>query len=341
MAAVIDTGIRATDDTGAVYVGATLTVYTAGTTTPANIYRDAALTQAMTNPTSGADKSNSHGYFPQVFAAEGATFDAICKDANGVTLWSRVSVPSVGSDTGDITRDFGAGGRLTITGAAGVIQVHAGPPSGDDTGGSLKLTGDGATQADLITLDAASVDTTGTLTENGKKLRGVVATAAGASSGSASVIIALPNTPANCRNYEVDLIDINGGGTGNITLTVSTDNGVSYLAAGYYSTETSVTRSTGVTSGSNSAVNALLASMNAMVAGGANLRVTTPIAAGRALINGYFWADSAASAGNEAGYAGFNALTPTLTGRVTHIKLTFPATVACTYRVVPQRGFGE
>jgi hypothetical protein len=234
MATIQEPRFRAMDNTGNVYVGATLTIYTAGTTTPANIYRDSGLTTPMTNPTTGSDKSGADGYFPQVFAAEGTSFDVVIKKADGTTLGSLLSVPAVGSDSGALTRDFGPGGRLRIAGSGGIVRVEGGDPTGDDLGGKITLGGYNGTQADIVTLDGASVNTTGTLTELGKSLPGVVQTGKTAFTAVSSVVIALPNSPAGVATWDVDVFDLVASNSGAIfTLTASTDGGVTYAATGY------------------------------------------------------------------------------------------------------------
>ncbi|RAK52143.1 hypothetical protein [Phenylobacterium deserti] len=88
---------RALDSNGQPLSGATLTFYRAGTTTPANIYRDADLAIPASNPTTGTDASDASGWFRQFFADENTLCDVTLKDADGVTIQTFVDVPFVGA----------------------------------------------------------------------------------------------------------------------------------------------------------------------------------------------------------------------------------------------------
>lgn len=77
-------------------VGATLTFYVAGTTTPADIYRDADLTTPASNPTTGPDASDAAGWFPQFFAEDNTICDVTLKDSLGATEQTFEDVPFVG-----------------------------------------------------------------------------------------------------------------------------------------------------------------------------------------------------------------------------------------------------
>lgn len=208
MATLYDARFRALDSSGNPLVGATLTIYTANTTTPASIYTNAALTVAMSNPTVAPYASDAGGWFPQIFAAEGTTVDILLKNSSGVTVKTYEDVAFLGDASSDFERTVSGSGRIKITGSAGSVLIQAGDPSPDDTGGTLVLEGWNGSQLELLTLDGASVNVTGRFTEQSKKLDGTVYTAATSWTSASSVSIQLPEDPTNCRAYEVDIFDI-------------------------------------------------------------------------------------------------------------------------------------
>jgi hypothetical protein len=343
MAVIAEPRFRATDASGNAYAGATLTVYTAGTTTPASIYRNASLTTPMTNPSSvSQDKSDANGWFPEVFAVENQTFDVLIKDSSGNVLSSLISVPSVGSSSSNITKDYGTGGRLTLTGSAGSILMQAGPPVGDDTGGSLVLEGYGGTQLDALTLDAATVDTSGKFTENGKKFPGVIYTEA-TFSGSASVVIPLPNSPAGIRGWSVELIDVTNGSNYSLALTASVDGGGTYLAGTSYFGQSIGSYGSGPTSAGAyiAATSSLALTQTTLISGTvleAVLRITVPSSIAKTSVRAEVIGESGGSIAALSVVGGFIGTA----SRLTNIKLTASAgTLSGRYRIIPLRGFGE
>lgn len=232
MALIYDSRLRAISSSGAILVGATLTIYTAGTTTPAAIWRDAALTVAMTNPVSGIDASDAGGWFPQIFAAEALLLDITLKTSAGVTVQTYVSVPSLGTGTAIILRDFG-NSRARIAGSGGIVRYEGGPPTGDDTGGQVTLGGYNGTQADAAVIDAVTVNTTGILTENSKAIEGVVVTPSTAFTAVGSLAIALATTSLNECEWEVNLNQLTTSAPMTLSITFSFDNGATYAATNY------------------------------------------------------------------------------------------------------------
>jgi hypothetical protein len=231
MAFLADARLHARDANGDPLVGATLTIRNAGTMTLSSVYRDADLTDAMSNPTSGADVSDAGGWFPQIFAADGSTFDITLKDANGVTVKSYVDVPVVGEGAGAFIRDFGSS-RVSIDNSGGTIRLAAGNAAGDDVGGNLSLGGWNNTQADAITLDGAATNTTGKLTVGGKKLPGVVVSET-AFSAQSTVVVAVPNDPAGVTAFDIEFFNITSSGASTLDCTFSYDNGATYASTGY------------------------------------------------------------------------------------------------------------
>lgn len=347
MAIVYDGRWYAHDSNGNPISGATLTIYTAGTTTPASIYRDAALTVPMSNPTSGADKADSAGRFPQIYAAEGAIFDILEKDAGGSTVASYLSVVSLGSSTGSLSRDF-TNSRFQARGSGGVVFIEAGDPLGDDVGGTMTIGGWNGTQADLVTINAALVNIVGRLKENSYKIPGVVRSEAVSFSAATNIDIPLTNDPTGAIVWDIDIWPFKLSATGvGVTVRFSYDGGGTYVSTStYYSiltlaqqagTPAETTIQTAATSGQ--ILSAANTTSPVSIAGMMKLRVGTPNSGsdsttvmGEAITFG--------SAGNlETTRFG---VANTTGGRATHMRLTIGSGNATgIYRVSPQRGFGE
>lgn len=343
MATLIDGRIVIEDASGNRVSGGKLRIYETGTTNLADVFSDSGLTTPLPNPV----VANSAGVCPQVYGEAGLVVDCAMLTSADVEISGRsFTMTLLGSTSTGAEYDFG-NSRGKLSGSGGVFSIEAGDMAGDDTGGQMRLGGWGGTQADSIELDAAAVDTTGTFTENGKELPGVVQTSS-TSSGAATVIIALPNTnPEGCRVYEVDIIDIVCASSGSITGTFSFDNGATYDATGYYASSSKApTSNAGVTSGgsandTSAAITSMAAAPTAAQPAHMHFKLITPnTTTGTVSMVGVFCGGSLTS-GEEGTHAPFRAMQETNGGRCTHIKLTFPGTVSCTYRVVPLRGFGE
>lgn len=327
MAFLPETRIRATDANGVPLVGATLTIYTAGTTTPALVYRDSGMAVPMTNPTSGADVSDSGGYFPQIFAIEGLLFDVTLKDEFGATIETQQDVPTLGSGSAVFLRDFG-NSRAQITGSAGVVRYEAGPATGDDTGGQLTLGGFNGSQADAIVLDALTINTTGALTEKGKALTAVVYSTGGVIT-SAEMIIPLPNDPLGTLAWDIDLIGVDTGGT-NLEVQISVDNGATYLSGAFY---TGVRINNASASTQTGGTSKTLADLSGQGALDARMRVMTTNTTGQTR---FFLTGVGSTVGSLLSASGLYTAT---VARATHIRL-FPGSGAITggWRVMPLRG---
>ena len=160
-------------------------------------------------------EADANGRLPQIFAADGLVVDCKMLTAASVEIAGTEYTKAFAGDTsGTITRDF-TSARLEISGAAGIVSIEAGDPLGDDTGGKLRAGGWNGTQADTISLDGAAVNVTGKLTENSKKLDGVVYTARTSFSG-ATVDITLPNDPTGCLAWEIDFWDVVTSGSASL-----------------------------------------------------------------------------------------------------------------------------
>lgn len=344
MAIVPDPRWRVLDASGNAIVGATLLVRTAGTTVPASIYRDANLTVPMTNPLSGSDASDAQGYFPQFFALEGATFDIVLKNSGGATLTdgSLVSVPAVGQASGVFIRDL-TGSRFKVSNAAGVVQIETGDPTGDDTGGKVRIGGWAGTQGDSASIDYAATDFTGNVTVNGgKKLPGAVQTEATFSAVS-SLDIALPASPSGVYSWEIEIIDLVMSAVADLSLRFSTDGGASYRSTSDYGTQNLVVSGSTATATATAGVTSakLGGSVSAPNKSRLRLVVYCPSGAtGGMSAAGEIWAYGATFA---ATIFSFNVVYAVgSVGPATHVRI-FPASGTLTgrYRVIPRRGFGE
>lgn len=330
MALLHDSRFRAFDLNGDPLVGASLTVYTANTTSLASVWRNSDLDDPMSNPTSLADLSGADGYFPQIFASEGALFDITLKDANGVTMETWLGVPGLGSGSAVIFRDFGSS-RMQIADSGGVVRVEGGPAVGDDIGGQITIGGWQGSQADEVVLDGANTRTTGPLatggiiTENSKSLAGVVE-ATGIVTGATEAIIALPVVPAGVTTWDLDLRGISV--TSTLKMQISIDNGATWLSASNYSTSYSV----GGTTTTGGGTEAILFDTTGFGPADFCLRFLTNATAGLSRWFGYGQTFTLPRCIQTAG------LYTASIARVTHIRL-FPAsgTISLAYRTVPAR----
>lgn len=229
---------------------ATLTVYLANTTTPADIWRDAALTVPMTNPTSGADVSDAGGWFPQVFAAEGLVVDILVKDSGGSTIKTYTDVTFVGTDsTNVIEKDF-TNARVKISGTGGIVDFEAGPAVGDDTGGAWRVGGWAGTRAETGELDAAAITVTGALKVSGALTEGGNRVNTTVSGGTHTVATNLDiPIPATGRGFVLEIFDVVMSTTAALFGRVSTDNAASFLSTTIYDSTTMVVSSTSATFG--------------------------------------------------------------------------------------------
>lgn len=141
MAQLSPVRFRATDASNVVISGAGLFIYEVGTSTLATLYSDADLLVPRANPV----ESLATGYWPQFYTASGETFDLQARTTTSVgstLLWEALEVDSVGSeDTGTFLRDFAGNGRVQIVGVTGVPRMEFGPPTGDNIGGGVIISG--------------------------------------------------------------------------------------------------------------------------------------------------------------------------------------------------------
>ena len=108
--------IHVEDANGYPQVGAKLYVYVPGTTTPAAIYADAALSIPLPNPLSGATGSDAAGNFSRAYIAAGA-YKLRAETAAGVLIWQEDNI-----DTG---LSAGSGALPIVSGGTGGITAAA------------------------------------------------------------------------------------------------------------------------------------------------------------------------------------------------------------------------
>jgi len=114
--------IHVEDANGNPYVGAKLYVYVPGTTTPAAIYADAALSVPLSNPLSGVTGSDAAGNFPRAYIAAGA-YKLRAETAAGVLIWQEDNIDT-GLSAGSGALPIASGGTGGITAAAARTNLH-------------------------------------------------------------------------------------------------------------------------------------------------------------------------------------------------------------------------
>lgn len=172
----------ALDANGEPISGAKLYTYQAGTTTPKTTYQDAGLTTPQTNPII----ADSAGRFPEIWAADGATYDLKWTDSSNVQIELFQNIQSLGSTaSGAVTRDFGADGRFNLESRGGVFEIEAGDPAPDNQGGTTRIGGWAGTTGDTLTLDFNTVKVTGAL--SGTAQRGGIGGLKLSTAGGASI----------------------------------------------------------------------------------------------------------------------------------------------------------
>lgn len=240
MALLFPPGMRIATAGNVIVSGAKIRVRNANTSDLASLFSDADLTVPLPNPVicnSAGYPSTGAGVTPTLVFAEDANYDIAFLDASDVQLVAFEDLPSLGSDASTLLKVFGSA-RFQVDDDGGTIRIQAGDPSPDDTGGSMELSGWEGTQGVLLTFDFETVSTTGALTERGKKLPGIVQTAATQVTAVATPPIALPENIPGVRAWKVTLFDLQkSGSAGNIQAQLSYDGGGTYKsgASDYWS----------------------------------------------------------------------------------------------------------
>ena len=226
MAVLVEGRILVTDASDTPISGGKVRIYDTGTTNLTSVFSDEALSVPLTNPV----VANSSGFTPVIFAAEATSVDVTYLTAADATVTGRTytAIPFLGSDTGTFTRTFGGGTRLKITDGGGIVLMQVGDASPDNVGGQLTIEGWAGTQGDTLTLDFATTNTTGVMTENSKKLLGIVNTAATTFTTVASVDIPLTQNPSGVLVWDVDVINLITSGDAALGIQFSYDGGASY-----------------------------------------------------------------------------------------------------------------
>jgi len=201
------------------------------TTVTKATYSDPELTTPHANPV----VANASGQFPQIFADVGESFYLVLKTSAGVLVEDFEQVDALGNTgSGSFDRDFGAGGRWSVAGAAGVVRMEFGPPTGDDIGGIAELGGQDGTQGQTLEVDFAETTITGDVAIVGElevtsdtvpfpKLltRGTV-------TAQAALELALDDS---FSEWEVRVRDLLTSGGNPITGQISVDSAATYKAA--------------------------------------------------------------------------------------------------------------
>lgn len=345
MALLMHGRLRVTTSANVVINGGKARIKNAGTSTLSTVYSDVGLTTPLTNPV----VADSDGWCPQVFAAEGLAVDVDYETAAGVVVKQDEDLVFLGTAGTSFSRDFGSGGRAQIRGASGIVYYEAGPPVGDNTGGTLVLSGWAGTTADEIEANGPTNIASDTFTVNDKKLPGVVQTAATTFTAATNVDIALTNSPSGVRAWEVLVWDLALSAAERISARLSYDSGVSYKsgAADYGYAVTNLIKAAGsshtINGGTTDMSLTIDEQLAAASAGIIRLYIVTPNSG-----NGFtnvssriegrnqttsapgLWLSSAQGLGNY--------------GRATHVRLFSTgggATLTGKYRVTALRGTGD
>lgn len=350
MATLFPPGLRLLDADGNPINGGKVRVYTANTTTLASLYSDVNLSSSILNPveTDAAGYPANGGNECAIYCASGS-YDVAFLDADDTMLASWDDYAPAGEGT-DIERTLTGNGRFKVTGSAGAVMIQVGDPSPDNTGGTLTIEGWAGTQGDALTLDFATVNTTGFFTENSKKIDGVVHTE-GTFSAVSQVDIELTQSPPGVRAWELILFDMQESAPAQISARFSYDSGSSYKSGAsdykyaarqstYNGGTETVTVST--SAGATAIPVAVAFASQTNRSGLLNLFILTPNSGSDHTIMRATGATSDAGANTRSatfdvvgeGVGGY--------GRATHIRL-FPTSGTMTgkYRLRPLRGFGE
>jgi hypothetical protein len=344
MAQLLDSRFLLTDASNVVQNAAKLRIYDAGTSNLTSVFSDAGLTTPLTNPV----VASSSGILPQVFAAEGTVVDLQWLTSADVSISGRSyeDVTFVGADTGDITRTVTGNARFKLTGSGGANLWQVGDASPDNLGGTLTIEGWAGSQGDTLTLDFATVNASGRIKEQSKKIEGTVYTEATQVTAQTSVDITLPNDPTGCRAWEIHIWDYSQSGNATLQARLSYDSGGTYKSgAGDYdsywfqSTTGGSVSPTGLTTGAEGQLSSNLNGAANQLGGGV-IRVITPDSGTTftkldadlsGIINTGAGSIFRATMFGKGSY-----------GRATHLRLLMSANnFTFKYRVVPLRGFGE
>lgn len=229
MAILFPAGLRLSDADGNPLSGAKIRVRDANTTDLSSLFSDSGLSSGITNPVvTDASGYPANGGNECVINIAAGLYDVAFLTSDDQVIASWDDMVPWGSESGDIERVVTGNGRIKITGAAGAVLIQVGDPSPDDLGGTLTIQGQAGSQLASLTLDAATVNVgtaTGALKENGKKLSGTVYTDVTQVTAATQVDIALPEDPANVREYELTIWDYSQSGNASLNARFSYDGG--------------------------------------------------------------------------------------------------------------------
>ena len=348
MAILTEGRLLITDASNVPLSGGKARIYNTGTTTLTSVFSDVGLTTPLTNPV----VANSSGFTPVIYAAEATSVDVTYLTSADATVAGRTytAVPFLGSDTGTFTRTLGDNTRFKISGAGGIVLMQVGDPSPDNVGGQLTIEGWAGTQGDTLTLDFVTTNTTGVITENSKKMLGIVNTAATTFTAVSSVDIALTQNPSGVLCHDVDVFNLISSAAAQIRVRFSYDGGATYKSgasdyayayqyknlgdANLYPTYDQDNAHGAIdlnTSSDFTVTPAWLTLRILTVASGSN---PTAIKGEMLMLQGSGTGMPALNLIRGYGLGGY--------GKATHMRL-YPAsgTITGAYRVAPLRGFGE
>lgn len=346
MAFLAESRLLITDASNMPLNGGKARIYDANTQNLTSVFSDAGLSVPLANPI----VANSAGITPQVFAAEGTIVDIQYLTSAGALVSGRdySDVVFVGADTGNFTRTLSGGTRFKISDSGGVVLLEAGDASPDNSGGTAKIQGWAGTQGDLLTLNFTTVNIVGTITENGKKLRGVVYTEATTFTAQTSVAIPLTNIPTGVRGWQIDIIDWIQSVASQITIHFSYDGGATYKTGVSDYAYIYIFDDASTTQVRDNAHTGIIICDNSVATSGREgyltIYVTAPSSGGAAtIVRTQLDAFDESTTPNSPLIAKATGWCVGGYGRPTHIRLTpnNAATISGKYREIIERGLGE
>lgn len=332
---------RVQDNSGNAFPGALLYVYqNSAFTTPAELFSTATLAQVggsgdMANPVVAA----SDGRFPTVFIEEDSVVYWRMTDANGDLLQEVEAVKGVPGSPLGINLDFGDDGRFKVEGQGGIVQMEMGDPTGDESGGDMRLGGWAGTQATSLEIDVAEVTVSGDQTTQGDHVVDGDFTFAGGQTADlvisegtlAAAATQAIEFPAGYDIYELDLV-FTTLGAGTISAVVSYDNGATYKSTNEYVWRNHRVPTSGTPAGSatNATTSIQVTDQGSAQAGAAHyVRMNILNLADK--MTAMWWSGLTISTLSEAvqvsGAANLNAVF----GRATHIRFSSGASIAFRY----------
>lgn len=333
--------------------GAKLHVYQINNTTPVSLYATSALGSgaSLSNPV----VANASGHFAQIFVPDGATYDVYCTTSADIAIsgasWQ--DVPALGETPDTLTRDFGSGGRIKITGTAGAITFAAGDASPDNSGGDLTFEGWNDTPLDTLVFrsndtafppgavhDEGGSDFTvdGEVLQDGAKRTPDLIWLEGSGSATPQIDLAIPT---DYDTIEIELTEIVSSAGASLALRFSYDSGSTYKAtSGDYITILHKSDSGGASatySSTSTFIPVIAVTTGANYKGEARIKIVTSSTANVATTA----SGTGSGIGTSVSVTQFAGVATHTFGRATHVRIMMTTgNITARYRMIAKRGLG-